>query len=389
MRLLVAALLLAWPAVADVQLGPRPYHLVDQLAEGPLKTRLAACTGPFQPKRFSIAHRGAPLQFPEHTVESYRAAARMGAGIQECDVTFTKDLHLVCRHAQDDLAQTTNILDTVLADRCVVPFEAGLAPQCRTSDLMLDEFLLLRGEMPGVNKAGRTVDAYMDGTPDWRTDLYGTGQVLSHADFLAMFKDTGAWFTPELKAPVVKMPFNGMTQEAYAQKLVDAYKDAGIPPQHVYLQSFDLDDVLYWIRAAPAFGRQAVWLDGSYRDRSWNPMRPATWDHSMADLKDMGVNFIAPPMWVLVTLENGRVIPSAYAREAKAAGLSILTWTLERSGPLSNGGGWYYRSIRPAVTNDAAMLELLDVLAQDVGVKGVFSDWPATTTFYANCMGLD
>jgi glycerophosphoryl diester phosphodiesterase len=30
--------------------------------------------------------------------------------------------------------------------------------------------------------------------------------------------------------------------------------------------------------------------------------------------------------------------------------------------------------------------ELLDVLAQDVGVEGVFSDWPATTTFYAYCM---
>jgi hypothetical protein len=23
-----------------------------------------------------------------------------------------------------------------------------------------------------------------------------------------------------------------------------------------------------------------------------------------------------------------------------------------------------------------------------VAIQGVFSDWPATTTFYANCMGL-
>jgi glycerophosphoryl diester phosphodiesterase len=28
----------------------------------------------------------------------------------------------------------------------------------------------------------------------------------------------------------------------------------------------------------------------------------------------------------------------------------------------------------------------LDVLARGVGVRGVFSDWPATTTYYANCM---
>jgi glycerophosphoryl diester phosphodiesterase len=31
---------------------------------------------------------------------------------------------------------------------------------------------------------------------------------------------------------------------------------------------------------------------------------------------------------------------------------------------------------------------VIDVLAQQVGVKGIFSDWPATVTYYANCMGL-
>jgi glycerophosphoryl diester phosphodiesterase len=28
------------------------------------------------------------------------------------------------------------------------------------------------------------------------------------------------------------------------------------------------------------------------------------------------------------------------------------------------------------------------VLAQDVGVLGIFTDWPATVSFYANCKGL-
>ena len=34
------------------------------------------------------------------------------------------------------------------------------------------------------------------------------------------------------------------------------------------------------------------------------------------------------------------------------------------------------------------MMEVVDVLAQQVGVLGIFSDWPATTTFYANCMEM-
>ncbi|MDZ7782160.1 MAG: glycerophosphodiester phosphodiesterase family protein [Halioglobus sp.] len=109
-----------------VQLGPRPYYLLDQMADGPLRRSLARCAENrryFNPAQFSIGHRGAPLQFPEHTRESYLAAARMGAGIIECDVTFTADRQLVCRHAQCDLHTTTDIVATPLAKKCSVPPE--------------------------------------------------------------------------------------------------------------------------------------------------------------------------------------------------------------------------------------------------------------------------
>jgi glycerophosphoryl diester phosphodiesterase len=93
---------------------------------------------------------------------------------------------------------------------------------------------------------------------------------------------------------------------------------------------------------------------------------------------------------MLVTLdESGAMVPSAYAKAAKDAGLDIITWTLERSGPLDAGGGWYYQSIGDAIERDGDMLELLDVLAKEVGIRGIFSDWPATVTYYANCMGLE
>ena len=95
----------------NVQVGPRPYYLVEDMDESALKRKLQQCSeGPFYKTEFSIGHRGAPLQFPEHTKESYEAAARMGAGILECDVTFTKDRQLVCRHSQCDLHTTTTIL---------------------------------------------------------------------------------------------------------------------------------------------------------------------------------------------------------------------------------------------------------------------------------------
>jgi glycerophosphoryl diester phosphodiesterase len=380
-----------------VELGPRPDFLIHQMKESPLKSKLLACAGrSVQPKKFSIGHRGAPLMFPEHTAESYRAAARMGAGIIECDVTFTKDKELVCRHAQNDLHTTTNILKTPLAGKCTKAFSpaTGGTPasaECRTSDVTLAEFRTLAGKMDAENKKATTVDEYLDGTAGWRTDLYAAsaGTLMTHAESIRLIRSLGGKFTPELKSPSVAMPYDGLTQEAYAQKMIDEYKAAGVPPEDVWAQSFNLADVLYWIKNEPAFGKQAVYLDERDSVAGLNPMNPATFKPSMAELKAMGVNIIGPPLWMLVTVEGGRIVPSAYAREARAAGLKIIAWSLERSGPLKSGGGWYYQSIREATKSDGAMYELLDVLAMEVGIVGIFSDWPATVTYYANCMGLD
>ncbi|MEP3049455.1 MAG: glycerophosphodiester phosphodiesterase family protein [Roseibium sp.] len=375
------------------ELGPRPAYLVSQMADSPLKAKLTACIGaPTKQTNFSISHRGSPLQFPEHTAEGYRAAALMGAGILECDVTFTKDKELVCRHSQNDLHTTTNILATDLAGKCTTGFKpaSGDDPataECRTSDLTLGEFKSLRGKMDSANKKARSAEAYMAGTAPWRTELYGsTGTLMTHAESIALFKDLGVKFTPELKAAKVGMPYDGLSQADYAQRLIDDYKASGIPAEDVWPQSFNLNDVLYWIENEPDFGKQAVFLDGR---RDIVPSDPSTFSPTMAELKAQGVNFIAPPLWVLLTVKDGKMVPSPYAIAAKEAGLELITWTLERSGPLSSGGGWYYQTVSDLIDGDGNMLEVVDVLAQDVGVKGIFSDWPATTSFYASCMGRD
>jgi glycerophosphoryl diester phosphodiesterase len=414
-RLLLGALLLAGalpPArAADdaaaagrgtaVQLGPRPFFLVDDMRPGPLKTTLQACarrTSEYRATDFSIGHRGAALQFPEHTRESYVAAARMGAGIVECDVTFTKDKELVCRHAQNDLHTTTDILATPLAAKCTKPFTpasfdaAGklLAPasaECRTSDITLAEFRTLRGKMDAANPAARTVQEYLGGTAGFRTDLYAgpsSGTLLTHRESIALFKALGVGMTPELKAPSVAMPFDGFTQDAYAQKMIDEYKAAGVSPRRVWPQSFSKADVLYWVRHEPAFGRQAVYLD----DAASVADLPGAAE--LAAYKAEGINIWAPPIFALLALDGANeIVASEVARNARAAGLDLITWTLERSGILADGGnGFYYQTFDRAISREGDMLRVLDVLAKEVGVLGVFSDWPATVSFYAHCMGL-
>ncbi len=406
-RALISVLLMLGmtAAIAEpVQLGPRPYYLVDQMEPSSLKTRLQRCADHryiFRKSNFSIGHRGAPLQFPEHTRESYLAAARMGAGILECDVTFTRDRELVCRHAQCDLHTTTNIVATDLARKCTVPpvvdADGNLTNagdiRCCTSDITLAEFRTLDGKMDAADTTATTIEGYLGGTADFRTDLYSGGSrgtLMTHAESIQLFANLGAGMTPELKSPEVEMPFEGdYTQEDYAQQLIDEYNAAGIPPRKVWAQSFNYDDVLYWVNNNPDFGRQAVYLDARYDTDVASVEAVAALQPSMDQVAADGVQIIAPPMFMLLgATGNGRFIPSQYTRAAKRAGLEIITWTTERSGRLNpGGGGFYYQTTSEAVTGDGDILKTIDALNRQVGVLGIFSDWPATTTFYANCMG--
>jgi len=382
-----------------VQLGPRPFYLVNDMDDSRLKSQLKDCSdGPFYKTDFSIGHRGAALQFPEHTKESYEAAARMGAGIIECDVTFTKDRKLVCRHSQCDLHTTTNILETPLAEKCSVPFEPAdpatgkkVSVKCCTTDITLEEFKTLKGKMDAGNKNATTVSEYINSTPSWRTDLYSArGTLMTHKESIKLLNKLNVKFTPELKSPSVEMPYEGdYTQQDYAQQMIDEYKEMGVNPRRVFPQSFNLEDIQYWLNNEPRFGKQAVFLDGRYDDPTFDHTDPGTWNPSMEELVADGVKIIAPPMWMLLKVnEKGEIEPSIYAKSAKDAGLEIITWTLERSGLLKNKGGWYYQTTTDVINNDGDMLTVLDVLAKQVGIKGIFSDWAATVTYYANCNNL-
>ncbi len=400
----LAVVLLALPGVASVageswstaQLGPRPFYLVDELEPGSLKTELKNCMDSrrfYRASDFSIGHRGAPLQFPEHTRESYVAAARMGAGILECDVSITADAELVCRHAQCDLHTTTNILETPLAEKCSVQPDFGSDTpyrdvRCCTTDITLAEFKSLTGKMDAANRNAATLDEYLNATANWRTDLYTTSNgatLLSNAESIELFKKLGRRMTPELKSVNPEDFPPGIDQEAYAAKLIEEYIEAGVPPSDVWAQSFNYNDVVYWINQYADYGEQAVFLDGRY-DQS---IPASDFQARRAD----GLNIIAPPMQILLTVDNGEIEPSMYAKRASDAGLDIISWTTERSGRvreeiIPGGGNFYYDTTVTALSNDGDILRQIDVLVQEVGIFGLFSDWPATTTFYANCKDI-
>ena len=75
---------------------------------------------------------------------------------------------------------------------------------------------------------------------------------------------------------------------------------------------------------------------------------------------------------------NGRIVPSQYTWNAKAAKLDIIGWTIERSG----------RIVEEVLPTKGDIMVTLDVFARQ-SVLGVFSDWSGTVSYYASFMGLN
>lgn len=326
-------------------------------------------------------------------------------GIIECDVSFTSDRELVCRHSNCDLHYTTNILTKPdLAAKCTEPFTPAdpvtgtpASAKCCTSDITLAEFKSLCAEMEATTLNAVSINASspyfgrIGTTPDWRTNMYSysCAETMSLKEQIAQVDAYGLNFTAEAKTPEIPMPFQGnYTQEDFAQQIVDTFDGAGIDPKRVWLQSFLPNDIFYWIDNAPDYGVQAVYLD-ERADLSASGYQTAV--DSLPGLAERGVKIIAPSIWQLVTADNTtqEIVPSSYAVAAKEAGLEIITWSFERSGPLSiAGGGYYYSSISNLIKNDGDEYKVIDAIAQKVGATKIFADWCSTITYYANCFGL-
>lgn len=66
--------------------------------------------------------------------------------------------------------------------------------------------------------------------------------------------------------------------------------------------------------------------------------------------------------------------------------MDIITWSLERDGPGLKG--WYWSTLEGVSLVDGDKYALLYVLAEEVDILGMFSDWSAAVTFFANCTNL-
>ncbi|KAF1730119.1 Extracellular protein [Beauveria bassiana] len=220
--------------------------------------------------------------------------------------------------------------------------------------------------MDGFNASATTPEDYLHGTLSWRSDLYGScAQVMTLQEYITL---------------------GNYTQEMFTQQMIDTLKANGVAPADVFIQSFLYSDIQYMLKHEPAFGQQAIFLDPT-----GGPGTVEASIDSLTTYAQEGLRIVAPPIGFLVEADGDKIVPSRYALKAKELGLQIITWSLERSPPVAQikaEGDYYYDSIKGLLRTDGDIYTVLDVLWQQVGVFGVFSDWSATATFYANCFGI-
>lgn len=273
-----------------------------------------------------IAHRGASGDRPEHTLEAYRLAIRMGADHIEPDLVSTKDGVLVARH-ENEISGTTDVAaHPEFADRRVTKVIDGASVTgWFTEDFTLAELKTLRAKerLPQV-RPGNT--AY-----DGKFEIPTLEEVVRLAKRESGRAGRTIGLAPETKHPTY-FDSIGLSLE---EPLVRTLRRNGLDRANakVVIQSFETGNLreLDTLTRVPL--AQLVDASGAPYD-----LKAAGSTTTYADLvKPAGLaeiatyaEWVAPNKNHILPRDSAGAIgtPSAVVADAHAAGLRVVTWTM-------------------------------------------------------------
>jgi glycerophosphoryl diester phosphodiesterase len=318
-----------------------------------------------------IGHRGASGYRPEHTLEAYRLAIRLGADYIEPDLVSTKDGVLVARH-ENEISGTTDVAGKIeFADRRATKTIDGIAVTgWFTEDFTLAELRTLRAKerLPSVRVANTSFDG--------RLPIPTLQEVidLARAESRRLGRTIGVY--PETKHPTYFQSI-GLALEP---PLVRVLKQNRLTGKHdpVIVQSFETANLRALSRQVDV--RLAQLLDAAGRPydfvvagdpRTYADLATASglrWIARYADGVGVNKNLIVPR-----DTAGNLLAPSTVVRDAHRAGLDVHAWTFRAENQ--------FLAVDHRIGNDpnargdiTAEYELFFAL----GVDGVFSDHPDT-----------
>jgi glycerophosphoryl diester phosphodiesterase len=343
-----------------------------------------------------IGHRGAPGYLPDHTLEGYALAIRLGADYIEPDLVATKDGHLIARH-EPNITTTTDVAQhPEFASRRTTKVVDGFAEQgWFASDFTLAEIKTLRAVQPLAERPQQ---------------FNGRFQIPTLEEVIALAKRHRVGIYPETKHPTYHQDL-GLPLE---EPLVAALRRAGLNRRKapVFIQSFEQSNLkklnrMTGVRLVQLVDANDVNPDGSL-DYAPPLDRPYDWtvsgdprltsrtfgffatDAGLAEIRRYADGIGPWKRYIVSTAavdinrdgtvgdENGDgavneadrklLPPTSLIRRAHRKGLLVHTWT--------------FRSERRRLAYDYAGDPLREYLQfYRLGIDGVFSDFPDHAAF--------
>jgi glycerophosphoryl diester phosphodiesterase len=317
-----------------------------------------------QPKQrpLVIGHRGASGTYPDHTMEAYLEAMRVGADIVEPDLVITKDGVLICRH-ENDLTQTTNVSVVFPKRKKTKVIDGQSITGWFAEDFTLKEIRQLRARQPIPFRNQEFNDQFSVATFD-ELLVAVTKEAEKNNRIIGIY--------PETKHPSyfqsIRLPLE--------EKLLLALKKRGFPKRlnPVYIQSFEITN-LKKIRTSKNYSNEynIVQLFDDAPERPYDQVlinSPLTYQQMMSP---EGLAQIATyahgigPWKRLIRAEapdKSLLRANDFVQKAHDAGLFVHAYTF-RSEPFFLNGEYQNNPEK----------EYFDFF--NIGVDGVFSDFPA------------
>jgi glycerophosphoryl diester phosphodiesterase len=306
-----------------------------------------------------IAHRGASGYRPEHTLESYRLAIRLGADYIEPDLVSTRDGVLVARH-ENEISGTTDVAahPEFAARRTTKAIGGESVTGWFTEDFTLAELRTLRAteRLPGVRPQNTTFDGRFQ-VPTFEEILD-----LAWAESRRLGRAIGVY--PETKHPSYFASIGLSLEEPLVATL--HRNGLGSPDASVLIQSFEAGNLIKLSRMTDI--RLIQLLDGSavYADM----ITPA----GLAAVAEYAYG-IGADKDVLVPRDlTDELLPAGdFVDEAHEAGLAVHAWTFRAENrflPLDFRIGTDPDARGDIISEYELFLRL--------GIDGLFTDHPDT-----------
>ncbi|MGB5331282.1 MAG: glycerophosphodiester phosphodiesterase [Woeseiaceae bacterium] len=305
-----------------------------------------------------IAHRGASGYLPEHTLAAKAMAYAQGAHFIEQDLVMTRDDQVVVLH--------DHYLDTVTNVRDVFPDRSRADGRYYVIDFTLAELRTL-----AVSERFRLSDGVKTAIFESRFPLEKSSfRISTFAEEIELIQglnqSTGrsVGIYPEIKSPA----FHRSEGKDISAAVLEVLKAYGYDEQRdsVFLQCFDGNE-LQRIRGElfPAMNMTVPLVQLLGTEPEFRPALTAAGIKSVATYADG----IGPSMQLIVAPGSvaGKLQITNLVELAHELGLAVHPYT-------------FRRDLLPAYADDYD--DLLKIFLDDIGVDGVFTDFPDSTVEY-------